>query len=180
MKNCSSGIHLTFSRLLYPREMNKYLVLCFFLISIFAVAAEESLTTGQVLPSFKAKDQHGQEFELRPGVRRLFVSFDMSTGKDANAYFASKGAHLLKDGHAVFVSNIHGMPAVGRLFALPKMRKYPHRIILADSENLLSRYPRQKDRITVLSLDSELKIAAVTYWNPKEEIPAELAKSPAN
>ena len=114
--------------------MNKYLALCFSFLALFTAAGAEPLTIGEVLPSFKAKDQHGQDFELQPGVRRLFVSFDMSTGKDANTYFADKGADFLKNSHAVYLSNIHGMPSVGRLFALPKMRKYPHRIILADSE----------------------------------------------
>ena len=48
--------------------MNKCLALCFCFLSIFAAAAEEPFAIGEVLPSFKAKDQHGQEFELQPGV----------------------------------------------------------------------------------------------------------------
>ena len=90
--------------------MNKYLALCFSFLALFTAAGAEPLTIGEVLPSFKAKDQHGQDFELQPGVRRLFVSFDMSTGKDANTYFAAKGADFLKNSHAVYLSNIHGMP----------------------------------------------------------------------
>lgn len=149
--------------------MKQYLALCFCLVSMFAVSADETLKVGDPIPSFKAKDQHGTEFELTKGVHKMFVSFDMSTGKEANAYFAGKGAELLKGGRAVYVSNIHGMPAIGRVFALPKMRKYPHRIILADAQDLLARYPQQKDRITILTLDPELKIAQITFWNPKEE-----------
>lgn len=149
--------------------MKRYLALCFSFLSIFVASANETLKIGDPVPTFKAKDQHGTEFELRKGVQKMFVSFDMSTGKEANAYFASKGAELLKGGRAVYVSNIHGMPAIGRVFALPKMRKYPHRIILADAENLLARYPQQKDRITILALDPELKITQIAFWNPKED-----------
>ena len=152
--------------------MKTYLALWLFLVS--AVLADEPLKVGDLVPSFKAKDQHGHEYELSSGVQRMFVSFDMSTGKEANAYFARKGAGLLPNAQAIYVSNIYGMPSIGRVFALPKMRKYPHRIILADSENLLARYPQQKDRITVLSLDANLRITGVAFWNPKEDVPAGL------
>ena len=156
--------------------MKQFLPLCICFLSIIVASAGETLKIGDPVPALKAKDQHGTEFELKKGVQKMFVSFDMSTGKEANAYFAGKGADLLKDGRAVYVSNIHGMPAIGRVFALPKMRKYPHRIILADSENLLARYPQQKDRITILALDSELKITQIAFWNPKDE-PAPDGKS---
>ncbi|HEX7861184.1 MAG TPA: hypothetical protein VF773_12700 [Verrucomicrobiae bacterium] len=151
--------------------MKKYFALWLVLCS--AVLADEPLKVGDLLPSFKAKDQHGMEFELKPGLQRMFVSFDMSTGKEANAQFAAKGPDFLPSAHAIFVSNIYGMPGIGRVFALPKMRKYPHRIILADSENLLARYPQQKDRVTVLSLDGNLKITEVSFWNPKDGPPAD-------
>jgi hypothetical protein len=139
-------------------------------------AAAETLKTGDTVKRFSAKDQHGEAFELNPGINFLIVSFDMSTGKKANAFLASKGGAFLNDLKAVYVSNIHGMPAVGRLFALPKMRKYPHRIVLADSVDLLSDYPNQKDKITILALDPNLKITAIYFWDPAKDLPVELKK----
>ena len=41
-----------------------------------------------------------------------------------------------------FIANVYGMPAIGRFFAMPKMKKYPHRIMLADAEGLLDEFPQ--------------------------------------
>ena len=147
-------------------------ILCALLVT--AAVAAETLKTGDTVKGFSAKDQHGLAFELKPGIRFLLVSFDMSTGKKANAFLASKGAPFLNDLKAAYVSNIHGMPAIGRAFALPKMRKYPHRIVLADSVDMLRAYPAQKDKVTILALDPELRITAIHFWDPAKDLPAEL------
>jgi hypothetical protein len=139
-------------------------------------ASAEPMKVGDSVKTFTAKDQHGQDFELKGEIEYLLVSFDMSTGKKANAFLEGKGAAFLDTLKAVYVSNIHGMPAVGRFFAMPKMRKYPHRIILADSEDLLRDYPTEKDRVTVLALDPNLKITAIYFWDPSKDLPAELKK----
>jgi hypothetical protein len=49
-----------------------------------------------------------------------------------------------------------------------KMKKYPHVIILGD-ENLLTPYPRQKGKVTLLALDPAAKVTRVSYWTPGEE-----------
>jgi hypothetical protein len=129
----------------------------------------ELLKVGDSIPKFVAKDQHGVTYEFKPITRVLFIAFEMSTGKEANRVLEKKGATFLHDAKAVFISNIHGMPAIGRAFALPKMRKYPHRIILADEEKLLDPFPKQKDRVTVLTLDSNIKIKSIKFWDPEKE-----------
>ena len=145
-----------------------------FLCGLFVMVAPaaETLKVGDALPAFSAKDQHGQEFQLKAGVRYLFVSFDMSTGKKANAFFAAKEPEYLDKMKGVYVSNIHGMPAIGRAFALPRMRKYPHRIVLADSADLLRAYPTEKEKVTILVLDPNLKITAIHFWDPEKDLPA--------
>ena len=152
-----------------------YTVLTFLLLLPLGAA---ELKPGDVIPEFSAKDQHEQEFTWKPGPRFLLVSFDMSTGKAANQALAAEGADFLDSKKAVFVSNIHGMPGIGRVFALRKMRKYPHRIILADQENLLAPYPAQKDCVTVLSLDSTGVIESIIFWKPaKEDLESTLNKA---
>ena len=53
-----------------------------------------------------------------------------------------------------------------KFFALPKMQKYPHRIVLAETASLLAAFPHQPEKITVLALTPAGKIRAVRYWNP--------------
>ena len=138
------------------------------LLALFATTVlQAELQPGDTLPAFTVQDQHEVEYTLADDVRYVIVSFDMSSGKSTNKFLEKKGQEYLGVNNAVFLSNIHGMPWVGRKFALPKMRKYPHRILLADSETLLADYPQEADRITVFKLDSDHKIVSINFWDPE-------------
>ncbi|MDP6377124.1 MAG: hypothetical protein QF921_03020 [Pseudomonadales bacterium] len=127
------------------------------------------LEPGDAFPAFDARDQHDTEYQFQPGTRTVLIAFDMQTAKKTNKKLANLDAGFLADNEAVFISNIYGMPRVGRLFALPKMRKYPHRIVLADAENLLSLFPRKADRVTIIRLNASAAVLSVDFWNPGEE-----------
>jgi hypothetical protein len=125
---------------------------------------------GTKVEPFTAKDQHEQAFTLNPAdTKFLLVSHDMETGKKANAALNALGKDYLGTKKAVYVANIHGMPGIGRMFAMPKMRKYVHRIVLGDDEALIAKFPEQKGKVTVLKLDGG-KISSVRYWQPGGEL----------
>ena len=124
---------------------------------------------GSKVEAFTAKDQHEQAFTLKPAeTKYLLVSHDMETGKKANAALNALGKDYLGNKKAVYVANIHGMPGIGRMFALPKMKKYNHRIILGDDAALIADFPEQKGKVTVLGL-SNGKVTSVEYWDPSAE-----------
>jgi len=141
----------------------------FILIGCAAPAWADPLAVGGAVPPFAAKDQFGKEFKFAPGLHFLLVGFDMNAGKLANHKFADLGPGWLEQHGAVYVLDIHTMPAVARLFALPKMRTYPERIVLAEDAKLLTPFPRQPERITVLVLTPAGKLSEVRYWNPVTE-----------
>ena len=121
---------------------------------------------GQRVESFQAKDQHEQAFTLKPAETRfLLVSHDMETGKKANTALTALGKDYLPGKKAVYVANIHGMPGVGRMFALPKMKKYSHRIILGDDAALIARFPQQAGKVTVIAV-ADGKVQSIKYWTP--------------
>lgn len=121
---------------------------------------------GQRVEAFQAKDQHEQAFTLKPAETRfLLVSHDMETGKKANTALTALGKDYLPGKKAVYVANIHGMPGVGRMFALPKMKKYSHRIILGDDAALIARFPQQAGKVTVIAV-ADGKVKAIKYWTP--------------
>lgn len=131
---------------------------------------------GSKVQSFTAKDQHEKSFTLKPAdTKFLLVSHDMQTGKKANAALNAKGKNYLGGKAAVYVANIHGMPGIGRMFAMPKMKKYAHRIILGDDADLIARFPEEKGKVTVLKL-SEGKVTSVSYWTPGDEALDEVLK----
>ncbi len=124
---------------------------------------------GQRVDAFQAKDQFEQAFTLKPAdTRFLLVSHDMETGKKANAVLSPLGKDYLGSKKAVYMANIFGMPGIGRMFAMPKMKKYNHRIILADDAALIARFPAQAGKVTVLTLSGG-KVETVAYWTPGTE-----------
>lgn len=126
-------------------------------------------SAGQKVEAFQAKDQHETPFTLQPSETRfLLATHDMDTGKKANAALDALGKDYLPGKKAIYVANIHGMPGIGRMFAMPKMRKYSHRIILGDDAALIARFPQEAGKVTVLSL-SDGKVKSVKYWDPASE-----------
>lgn len=121
---------------------------------------------GSKVDAFSAKDQHEQAFTLKPAeTKYLLVSHDMETGKKANAALNALGKDYLDGQKAVYMANIHGMPGIGRMFAMPKMKKYVHRIILGDDADLIAKFPEAKGNVTVLKLSGG-KVESITYWTP--------------
>jgi hypothetical protein len=124
---------------------------------------------GSKVEPFTAKDQNDNAFTFKPAdTRLLLVSHDMETGKKANAVLSPLGMEFLGSKKAVYMANIFGMPGIGRMFAIPKMKKYSHRIILADDAALIAHFPLQTGKVTVLTLSSG-KVASIAYWTPGAE-----------
>lgn len=146
--------------------------LSLFMMSILlsaSVSATELLSAGDQFPGLQAQDQHGNAYQFEAGTRTLLVAFDMAAGKSASKYLAKQDPDFLNDNGIIYVANIYGMPGIGRFFALPKMRKYPYRIVLADGEHLLDPFPRKQDHVTVVHLDQSAEIQSIDFWNPKTE-----------
>ncbi|OYV05573.1 MAG: hypothetical protein CFE26_10915 [Verrucomicrobiales bacterium VVV1] len=140
-------------------------------VAVFAasIAFADPYAVGSKVTPFSANDQHGAAFTLdTKATRFMLVSFDMETGKKANASLTGLGADYLPGKKAIYVANIFGMPGIGRMFAIPKMKGYAHRIILGDDANLLTPYPQQPAKVTVLKLDDG-KVTKVSYWDPAAE-----------
>jgi hypothetical protein len=124
---------------------------------------------GQAIAPFQAKDQFENAFTFKPAETKfLLVSHDMETGKKANAVLSPLGKDFLGSKKAVYMANIFGMPGIGRMFAMPKMKKYNHMIVLADDEALIARFPTQAGKVTVLAL-SDGKVTSIAYWTPGTE-----------
>ena len=140
--------------------------------------AAEPLQPGEALPAFSLKDQHEQPFTFAPGPRVVVVSFAMTSGKQANTFFALQPADFLAKKQALFIANIYGMPSIGRFFAIPKMKKYPHRILLGDDAHLFDRYPQHEGKLTVLHLDPLGKITTIEFVDAEKDLPALFATSP--
>jgi hypothetical protein len=174
MKRNSSIVHCRFIISEYHPKMIKLsfslLIRSIGVISLLLMSGNlnaETLEKGNPFPDFEATDQHEVDYPIPGDTQFVAVTFDMSTGKKANKFFSEKGKDYLPENNAVFLSNIDGMPAIARVFAMPKMRKYPHRIMLADQEGLLDPFPQEKGMVTILTLDKNRKILDMKFWDPE-------------
>ncbi|AXX93696.1 hypothetical protein CPU12_08135 [Malaciobacter molluscorum LMG 25693] len=81
--------------------------------------------------SFSLLDQFDTKHTINKNIKTIIVSFEKQTSKDINKFLNSKNATFLKEHNAVFIANISGMPTIiTKLFALPKMKEYKHKILL--------------------------------------------------
>ena len=143
--------------------------LLFFLSLFLGTASAQQYQVGSTVKPFAANDQHGKAYKFDANTRILLISEDMATGKKANAALDKKGAAYFPARKAAYVANIHGMPGIGRMFAFKKMKKYSHRIIYGDDKDLMTPFPFQASKVTVLRLDSKGKILRISYWDPAKE-----------
>ncbi len=133
--------------------------------------AADPFKVGDTIPAFATKDQHEKAYNYEPGsLRLLLVAYEMGVGKDTNAWLAKQPVELLGKHQAAFLADIHPMPGIGRVFAMPKMRKYPHQIVLGDDEKLLERHPRKKGHLTVFSLDGKGTITEIRHIDPEKDL----------
>ena len=101
---------------------------------------------------------------------------DMDSAKAANQKLAAEGTGFLEKHNAVYLMDVHTMPAVGQFFALRKMRKYPQRIILIETANSMNWVPVKTNHITVLKLTKEGKVQKISYWQPATEAAGDVFK----
>lgn len=134
-------------------------------LSSFAVNAAP-LAVGDAIPAITAKDQHGAAYSFTNGTKHLLVAMEMDAAKVANQKLTEQGAGFLDKYGAVYLMDIHPMPGIAKVFALPKMRKYPHRIVLIETKGVLNWAPTKAGHVSVLSLTPDGKVSKVAYWNP--------------
>ncbi len=133
------------------------------------MASAAPVAVGDAIPSLSAKDQHGAAYAFTNGTKFLLVAIEMDAAKAANQKLAAEGAGFLEKHGAAYLMDIHPMPGIAKVFALPKMRKYPHRIVLIETKGVLNWAPSKPGHVTVLSLNPEGRVQKIAYWQPATE-----------
>lgn len=111
--------------------MKKFLLI----FSLIIFAYSEELSINDEISSFSLANQFNQKKTIDSNINILIVSFEKNTGKEVNEFLEKKSPNFLENHNAVFIANISGMPMfITKMFALPKMRKYKHEILLIYDE----------------------------------------------
>lgn len=136
------------------------------LLVLFSLSANE-LKVGDSLGTFSILNQHDEKVTVDKNVQKILISFEKGTGADINEYLSSKDTNFLQKHHTVFIANISGMPSIiTKMFALPKMRKYKHEILLIyDDED--DRFKAKEDYSTLYTLQDGI-IKSITYFTKED------------
>ena len=153
------------------------------LLLALPASAEDELAAyapGDRLVPFTLEDQHGEPGSVDDQVRVVLFAADMDGGDLVNAALeADASLHDLAALGAVFVSDIHRMPAlITRMFALPSMRRRPYRMLLDREPGPTVRLPREEGRVTILQLDA-LTVESISYAADAAAVAAALRPEPS-
>jgi hypothetical protein len=125
---------------------------------------------GQSVPPLELKDQFGTKHILKAMPHTLLMAFEKGTGTTANEYLAAQDKGYLNAHNAVFVADISGMPSfITKAFAIPKMQKYPHIVLLIDDEELGLKFPGKEEKITVIKFKGNV-VESIDYVGSADEL----------
>jgi hypothetical protein len=106
---------------------------------------------GQSVMPLDLNDQFGKRYTLKVMPKTLIMAFEKGTGATVNEYLSAQEKGYLAKNKAVFVADISQMPKfITETFALPKMRKYNHTVLLIQDEEQGINFPYQEEKITVM------------------------------
>lgn len=106
---------------------------------------------GQSVMPLDLSDQFGKRHMMKSMPKTLIMAFEKGTGATVNEYLASQEKGYLGRHKAAFVADISLMPNfITESFALPKMRKYPHTVLLIRDEEQGLRFPGEEGKITIM------------------------------
>ena len=121
-----------------------------FLLMVMSLAAAPYKVGQSVMP-LDLSDQFGKRVTLKMMPKTVVMAFEKGTGATVNDYLTSQEKGYLAKNKAAFVADISQMPKfITESFALPKMRKYNHTVLLIQDEEQGLNFPYQEDKITVM------------------------------
>lgn len=138
-----------------------------------AFKAWSEVETGKPFPSYDLVDQFGTPHTLADDARYVFISSEKSISGSIADWLKTKDKDYLTNLKAEYVSDITPMPAIiTKMFALPKMKKYPFTVYLADDKEFEKTYPAQKKKIAFFELGEGHEVKAIHFLDKPEELEA--------
>jgi len=139
---------------------------------VFALAAQaDAYKSGDSFVGFKAADQHGTPFTFKPGSIR-FVIFDTPEGEASES---PQDPKWFEKHHALMVINLTELSAFKRRIARSRAESKPFSLLLVEDKDVAAKFPRQKEKFTVLLVDEQGKITDVKFVTPGKELQALLS-----
>ncbi len=145
--------------------MKKIIIIMMIAVGIWAAPYK----VGQSVAPLDLEDQHGKRTTLKAMPKTLIMAYEKGTGATVNEYLNVQDKGYLKKYNAAFVADISQMPNfITTAFALPKMRKYIHTVLLIRDEEQGLRFPAQEEKITVMKFRGNFLTKVFFITTPAE------------
>ena len=136
----------------------------------------EALQVGSTFPVYTLEDAHGQTNVLGAETRAVLIASEKGVSERLTGWLKPRSPGYLEEHRTEYVSDITPMPSIiTHLFALPKIRKYPFRLLLARDENFAKTYPHQEGRFALFLLDGQRTITGLHFLEKPEDLEPLLA-----
>ena len=132
---------------------------------------------GQPFPPYKVTDAFGATNTFAANTRFVIVSSEKAVSALIHDWLVAKDKDFLPAHRAEYVSDITPMPSlIASLFAIPKMKKYPYKILLARDPEFAKTYAHAEGKIALFVLDDQQGIADIRFLDAPAELDAFLVK----
>lgn len=146
--------------------MKKIIFLLVIAVSVWGAA----YNVGQSIQPLNLKDQFGKIHSLKEMPHTLIMVYEKGTSATVNEYLSLQDKGYLNAHNTAFIADISGMPSfITTAFAIPKMQKYPHIVLLIDDEEFGLKFPGQEEKITVIKLKGNV-IQFIDYISTADEL----------
>ncbi len=137
-----------------------------------SLAQAADLAVGDAFPAMEVEDAHGETHAVPGEARVVLFTVDKAAGEVVTEAFGETEPGTLERAGIAYLADISGMPGlITKMFALPKMRDYPFRVLTLREEGEGADLPRREDRVSIIRLEAG-RIAGVEYTDSAEDLRA--------
>ncbi len=137
----------------------------------------EPIQIGSTIEGFELADQFGEEHKIESMPRTLVLTFEKAAGALVNDFLTRQAKGYLAQQNALYVADISRMPSlITRMFALPKMRKYPYTMLLEYNEDFHKNYPMEPKKVTVIKFDEQNRVTAIAFVDDEKALEQEILR----
>jgi len=146
--------------------MKKMVLFALLAMSLYGAAYQ----VGQSVAPLELQDQFGKHIALKVMPKTVIMAFEKGTSGTVNEYLAAQNKDYLGLHNSAFIADISQMPNfITESFALPKMRKFSHTVLLIRDEELGLRFPAQEEKITVMKFQGN-RVSAIEFVSTAEQL----------
>jgi len=145
--------------------LKKIIILSVFTVYLFS----NGFHLNENLDTFTLPDQFDKIHTINENIKTIIVSFEKGTGSDISKFLIKQDPDYLAKHSAVFIANISDMPTIiTKLFAIPKMQSYKHKILLINDDND-QRFVSKEEKSTVYKISNGV-IIKIYFISSEEEL----------